>query len=164
MTMTMTMVTVDVFYETSPGCLLLPEAHRGPIGHALTECLLLPLHMDGHRHMLHHLLRLDLRHFNHLLHHLLYHFGHMLHHLLRLDLWHLHNFFPPSESQAQVPPASLLGYGTPAPPRLFQPSEFEPLAHASPLPASEPAELLRPCRQSGCAPQAPAQVRPWSSC
>merc|ERR1740122_512936 len=145
--MTMTMVTVDVFYETSPGCLLLPEAHWWPIRHALTECLLLPLtlhvpvtddlrhHRNPHLHLplwhhyllhrlrrLHHLLepiahrwpighalteclllplpmdahnllRLQLRDFNQLFHHLVYHFGHMPHHLLHLDLRHLHNIF-----------------------------------------------------------------------
>merc|ERR1740123_1054447 len=79
--MTMTMVTVDVFYETSPGCLLLPEAHRWPIRHALTECLLLPLTLhvpvtDDLRHHRNPHLHLPLWH-HYLLHHL-----RRLHHLL----------------------------------------------------------------------------------
>merc|ERR1740120_581301 len=73
--------------------LLGPIAHPWPIGHALTECLLMPLPVGGHRHLPRHLLRLQLRDFNHLLHHLVYHFGHMPHHLLCLDLWYLHDLF-----------------------------------------------------------------------
>merc|ERR1740122_67793 len=109
--MTMTMVTVDVFYETSPGCLLLPEAHWWPIRHTLTECLLLPLtlhvpvtddlrhHRNPHLHLplWHHYLLHRLRRLHHLLEPIAHRWpiGHALTEclLLRLDLWYLHNRF-----------------------------------------------------------------------
>merc|ERR1740122_369700 len=156
--MTMTMVTVDVFYETSPGCLLLPEAHWWPIRHALTECLLLPL-------TLHVPVTDDLRHHRNphlhlpLWHHYLLHRLRRLHHLLepiahRWPMAHASppplfgpvvppQSFPQSGSEAQVRAAPLPALGSAAPPQHAPPSECAPLAHASPLPAPEPAEPQR---------------------
>merc|ERR1712060_1014824 len=48
-------------------------AHRRPVRHALTNCMLLLLRINGHRHLPDNLLCLKLRNFNYLLYHLAYH-------------------------------------------------------------------------------------------